>query len=198
MAEALVDANPSLRPLVARRTVSGAGARGGAGRRDRRRLRRCDRRARPQEADPALAVTLVEPNATFTACPFSNGVHRRLARTQRAAVQLRQRRQGDGVTLAPQMATASTPAPSASRLADGEELTYDRLVMTPGIDIRWDALPGYTEAAAERMPHAWRAGEQTALLRRQLESMEDGGLVVHVGAGQSVPLPARALTSAPA
>src|SRR5262245_60872441 len=50
--------------------------------------------------------------------------------------------------------------------------------MSPGIDIRWDALPGYTEVAAERMPHAWKAGEQTLLLRRQLEAMEDGGLVV--------------------
>ena len=55
---------------------------------------------------------------------------------------------------------------------------YDRLVLAPGIDIRWDGLPGYNEAAAERMPHAWRAGEQTLLLRKQLESMDDGGLVV--------------------
>ena len=59
-----------------------------------------------------------------------------------------------------------------------QRLPYDRLVLAPGIDIRWDALPGYTEAAAERMPHAWKAGEQTMLLRRQLEAMEDGGTVV--------------------
>jgi NADPH-dependent 2,4-dienoyl-CoA reductase/sulfur reductase-like enzyme len=51
-------------------------------------------------------------------------------------------------------------------------------VLAPGIDIRWGALPGYDEAAAARMPHAWRAGEQTLLLRRQLEAMPDGGLVV--------------------
>jgi NADPH-dependent 2,4-dienoyl-CoA reductase/sulfur reductase-like enzyme len=51
-------------------------------------------------------------------------------------------------------------------------------VLAPGIDIRWGALPGYTEEAAERMPHAWKAGEQTLLLRKQLEAMEDGGLVV--------------------
>ena len=63
-------------------------------------------------------------------------------------------------------------------LADGQRLSYDRLVLAPGIDIRWDALPGYSEAAAEQMPHAWKAGEQTLLLRRQLETMEDGGLVV--------------------
>ncbi len=51
-------------------------------------------------------------------------------------------------------------------------------MLAPGIDIRWDGLPGYNEAAAERMPHAWRAGEQTQLLRRQLEAMADGGTVV--------------------
>ena len=51
-------------------------------------------------------------------------------------------------------------------------------MLAPGIDIRWGALPGYDEAAAAHMPHAWRAGEQTLLLRRQLEAMPDGGLVV--------------------
>jgi NADPH-dependent 2,4-dienoyl-CoA reductase/sulfur reductase-like enzyme len=52
--------------------------------------------------------------------------------------------------------------------------------MAPGIDLRFDGLPGYTEAAAQEMPHAWKAGEQTLLLRRQLEAMEDGGTVVIV------------------
>ena len=50
--------------------------------------------------------------------------------------------------------------------------------MAPGIDIRWDALPGYDEAAAERMPHAWKAGPQTMLLRRSSRRWTDGGLVV--------------------
>src|SRR5439155_5192795 len=66
----------------------------------------------------------------------------------------------------------------AVTLADGTLLSYDRLVVAPGIDLRWDALPGYGEAASEKMPHAWKAGAQTMLLRRQLEAMEDGGLVV--------------------
>ena len=63
-------------------------------------------------------------------------------------------------------------------LEDGSSLDYDRLVLAPGIDIRFDALPGYDEAAAATMPHAWKAGEQTLLLRRQLEAMDDGGTVV--------------------
>jgi sulfide dehydrogenase [flavocytochrome c] flavoprotein chain len=63
-------------------------------------------------------------------------------------------------------------------LSDGAGLDYDRLVLAPGIDIRFDALPGYDESAAQTMPHAWKAGDQTELLRRQLEGMEDGGTVV--------------------
>ena len=57
-------------------------------------------------------------------------------------------------------------------------LSYDRLVLSPGVDLRFDALQGYDEAAAAKMPHAWKAGEQTLLLRKQLEAMDDGGLVV--------------------
>ena len=63
-------------------------------------------------------------------------------------------------------------------LRGGSTLDYDRLVVAPGIAIRWGALPGYDEAAAATMPHAWLAGEQTLLLRRQLEAMPDGGTVV--------------------
>jgi sulfide dehydrogenase [flavocytochrome c] flavoprotein subunit len=75
-------------------------------------------------------------------------------------------------------ATAIDPQGRSVSLSNGVRLEYDRLVMAPGIDIRWDGLPGYTEQAAERMPHAWKAGEQTLLLRRQLEAMPDGGTVV--------------------
>ena len=63
-------------------------------------------------------------------------------------------------------------SPTARRFA------YDRLVLSPGVDLRFDALPGYDEAASAKMPHAWKAGEQTLLLRKQLEAMDDGGLVV--------------------
>ena len=74
-------------------------------------------------------------------------------------------------------ATAIDPARRGVAFGDNL-LTYDRLILSPGIDIAWGALPGYDEAAAERMPHAWKAGEQTLLLRRQLEAMPDGGVVV--------------------
>ncbi|MEQ9315905.1 MAG: NAD(P)/FAD-dependent oxidoreductase, partial [Henriciella sp.] len=60
----------------------------------------------------------------------------------------------------------------------GGTVSYDRLILSPGVDIRWGALDGYDERAAEIMPHAWKAGAQTQLLRQQLEDMEDGGLVI--------------------
>lgn len=127
--------------------------------------------------DPRIAVTLVEPSATFTACPFSNGVVaglRELSAQQFTYDQV----VASGIALARTTATAVDVSARSVTLADGAKLAYDRLVLAPGIDIRWGALPGYDEAAATPMPHAWKAGEQTLLLRRQLEAMADGGLVV--------------------
>ena len=127
--------------------------------------------------DPKIQVTLVETNPTFTACPFSNAVIAGF-RELNAQQFTYEKVAADGVTLAEAAATAVEPQARKVALADGQSLAYDRLVLAPGIDISWNALPGYGEAAAEQMPHAWKAGEQTMLLRRQLEAMEDGGLVV--------------------
>src|SRR5215510_7089505 len=130
-----------------------------------------------RQADPRIAVTLVEADATFTACPFSNGVIGGL-RELSAQQFTYQRVAADGITVVRSMATAVDAQARAVTVADGTRLAYDRLVLAPGIDFRWGALPGYDEAAAASMPHAWKAGEQTLLLRRQLEAMDDGGLVV--------------------
>jgi sulfide dehydrogenase [flavocytochrome c] flavoprotein subunit len=130
-----------------------------------------------KKLDPRITVTLVEESETFTACPFSNLViagMRDLKEQQFGYAKVA----ASGVTMARSTATAVDPQARSVTLANGSRLSYDRLVLAPGIDIRWDGLPGYTEAAANVMPHAWKAGEQTLLLRRQLESMEDGGLVV--------------------
>jgi sulfide dehydrogenase [flavocytochrome c] flavoprotein chain len=127
--------------------------------------------------DAKLQVTLIEPNRIFTACPFSNEVIATLREIE--AQQFSYNRiAAEGVTVIAQEATAVDPQKRVVGLADGQSLGYDRLVLAPGIDLRFDALPGYDEAAATRMPHAWKAGEQTALLRKQLEAMDDGGVVV--------------------
>jgi sulfide dehydrogenase [flavocytochrome c] flavoprotein subunit len=127
--------------------------------------------------DPRLAVTLVETSQTFTACPFSNEVIAGL-RDIKAQQFNYKKIADDGVVTAFDSATAVDPQARMVTLGGGTRLPYDRLVLAPGVDLRFDAVPGYTESAAERMPHAWKAGEQTLLLRRQLEAMPDGGLVV--------------------
>lgn len=126
--------------------------------------------------DPKINVTLVEASATFTACPFSNAVIgglRELKDQQFGYAKVR----ASGVNVVIGAAIGINPQGRTVRLAD-VTLPYDRLIVAPGIDIRWGALPGYDEKAAAKMPHAWKAGEQTALLRKQLEAMDDGGLVV--------------------
>jgi sulfide dehydrogenase [flavocytochrome c] flavoprotein subunit len=130
-----------------------------------------------KKLEPRLTVTLVEPNPVFTSCAYSNGVLAAL----REISQQQFRYDGvkrAGVTVAETTATAVDAEAKTVTLADGSRLSYDRLVMSPGIDLNWNALPGYTEVAAEKMPHAWKAGAQTVLLRRQLQAMPDGGLVV--------------------
>jgi sulfide dehydrogenase [flavocytochrome c] flavoprotein subunit len=127
--------------------------------------------------DPRIAVTLVEANQTFTACPFSNEVIAGL-RDIKAQQFDYKKIADDKVVVAFEQASAVDPQARMVTLAGGTRLPYDRLVLAPGVDLRWDSVPGYTEAAAERMPHAWKAGEQTLLLRRQIEAMPDGGLVV--------------------
>jgi sulfide dehydrogenase [flavocytochrome c] flavoprotein chain len=126
---------------------------------------------------PNASVTLVEANRTFTACPFSNGVVaglRDISEQQFGYDGVKK----DGVEVVIQPGTALDANRREITLGEGAKLAYDRTILAPGIDIRFDALPGYTEAAIEAMPHAWKAGEQTVLLRRQLEAMEDGGTVV--------------------
>jgi sulfide dehydrogenase [flavocytochrome c] flavoprotein subunit len=158
-------ASPLLGQAAARVVVIGGGF-GGAS---------CARALR--RTDPTLQVTLIEPNRIFTACPFSNEVIAGLRQLESQQFTYG-RIIAEGVTVIAQAATRIDPAKRTVGLADGTTLGYDRLVLAPGIDLRFDALPGYDEAASDRMPHAWKAGEQTALLRRQLEAMEDGGTVV--------------------
>jgi sulfide dehydrogenase [flavocytochrome c] flavoprotein chain len=127
--------------------------------------------------DPRVTVTLVEASQTFTACPFSNSVIAGL-RDLTAQQFGYDKTAASGVAIDFATATAVDTQARMVTLSDGVRLGYDRLVTAPGVDIRWDSLPGYTEAAAERMPHAWKAGPQTLLLRNQLEAMADGGTVI--------------------
>lgn len=126
---------------------------------------------------PSVNVTLVEPNKTYVSCPFSNlvlGGTRELASQHFKYGGLAR----EGIDIVHDRAEGVDATAKTVTLAGGQTLSYNRLILSPGIDIRWDALDGYGRDAAEAMPHAWKAGAQTDLLRRQLEAMGDGGLVV--------------------
>jgi len=127
-----------------------------------------------RQADPRLDVTLVEANPEYLSCPFSNPVVAGLREMDGQRFTLRSL---DGIRLVQARATAIDPAAREVRL-DGAVLPYDRLVLSPGVEMRLDALPGYDAAAAGRFPHAWSAGPQTLLLRQQLEAMPDNGTVL--------------------
>ena len=129
--------------------------------------------------DPTIEVVLIERNKSFVSCPFSNLV-------------IAGERQLDDITIKSydQLAshykikmvfaevTAVDPAAKEVVTSQGS-IKYDRLVMSPGIDFRFEELEGYDAATTpEIMPHAWKAGPQTLLLRKQLESMKDGGTVL--------------------
>ena len=127
--------------------------------------------------NPTCSVTLVADGDTYTAFPLSNAV---LAGLRPLTAQQfgYDKIAGSGVEIAAGWVTGIDPQARTARLGDGRSIPYDRLVIAPGIDVKFDAIKGYGEAAAEVMPHAWTNGAQVALLAKQLEAMPEDGVVV--------------------
>src|SRR5436309_1887553 len=151
-AAALALPRPALAQTAGRVVVIGGGFAGAA----------CARALR--KINPVLQVTLVEPKTFYFACPFSNEAIAGLRQFEAQQFSY-DRIAAEGVTVVAQTAVKVDAHARTVGLADGTSLGYDRLVLSPGIDLRFDALPGYDEAAATKMPHAWKAGEQSLLLR---------------------------------
>jgi sulfide dehydrogenase [flavocytochrome c] flavoprotein subunit len=130
-------------------------------------------------ADPGIEVVLVERNRQLVSCPFSNlylgGL---LPDLKLLTVGYDRLAANHGVKVVHDAVTAIDTKAKTLTGATGT-LGYDRLVVSPGIDFRTEELEGYDPATTpDVMPHAWKAGPQTLLLRRQLEQMRDGGTVV--------------------
>jgi sulfide dehydrogenase [flavocytochrome c] flavoprotein subunit len=129
------------------------------------------------QIDPDIDVTLVTEAAEFTTCPFSNLVIAGELPIQSITFRY-EALVAAGVRLVVGRATDIDPAARVVRMDDGTALSYDRLVLSPGIQMKYDAVPGYSKALEEVMPHAWKAGAQTLLLRDQLAALPPGGTVL--------------------
>ena len=126
--------------------------------------------------DPTTEVVLVERDTTYTACPTSNLVlagTRRIEENQFGYGNLSKKH---GVIVVHDEVTAVDAGKKQLVLTKGT-LSYDRLILSPGIDFVTDKIAGYGADTEQKMPHAWKAGAQTVLLRKQLEAMKDGGVV---------------------
>jgi sulfide dehydrogenase [flavocytochrome c] flavoprotein subunit len=132
-----------------------------------------------RRADPSIEVTLIEPNKDYYTCFMSNEVlsgERSLDSLKFGYDGLRKH----GVTVVHDIVTGIDAAGRKVTTQGGQSFSYDRAIVAPGISFRWGAIEGYDMAASQQMPHAWKAGPQTALLRKQLEAMADGGTVMIV------------------
>ncbi len=156
---------PSVAQAVGRVVVVGGGFGGAAAARTLRRVA------------PQISVTLIVDSPVFTTCPFSNtviGGLRELSEIQFSYDGLA----AEGVDIRVDPATAIDPAGQKVALQSGDVLAYDRAILSPGIDFRFDALPGVGSDVAQTLPHAWKAGDQTVLLRDQIRAMPMGGTVI--------------------
>ncbi|MCK5262571.1 MAG: FAD-dependent oxidoreductase [Gammaproteobacteria bacterium] len=128
--------------------------------------------------DPAIDVTLVEPKKEFVTCPFSNTVLAGLHDMEFITHNYDRLRDHNKIHVVNDTVIDIDATKKIVILNNGNKLSYDRLVISPGIGFRWGLIKGYDDEASHIMPHAWRAGEQTILLRKQLQAMDDGGVVI--------------------
>ncbi len=127
--------------------------------------------------DPDLSITLIEPAKRFTTCPFSNAVLAGMRDLNSISHDYRAL-QKRGITVVQAAVEQIDATAKKVSLNNGQTLGYDRLVLSPGIDFRWDKVAGMKVTDADKIPHAWQGGPQTTILRDQLTGMKNGGVVV--------------------
>ena len=127
-----------------------------------------------------IEVTLVEPKLRYATCFFSSLYLAGMRSFESLTHGYERLAQRYGINVIHDTAVTIDPVAKTVALKGGGKLPYDRLVLAPGIAFKFGTVEGYDQAATEIMPHAWNAGPQTELLRRQLESMDDGGVFLIV------------------
>ena len=145
-------------------------------------------------SEGGVQVTLIERNPTFVSCPMSNLVIGGFKTMEDITVSYDDLKNKWQVRVIQDEVVAVDAAKRSISLAKGGSMTYDRLVLSPGVDFMFDQIPGLNDAAAQsRILHAWKAGPQTVALRKQLEDMKDGGVFAISIPKAPYPLPAGAL-----
>ena len=132
-----------------------------------------------RKLDPNIEVTLIETKKAYQSCFMSNEVlsgDRTIESLTFDYEGLRRR----GVKIVIDRVSAIEPDKKQVVTEGGQQFSYDACVVSPGVDFKWDAIEGYDETVAEEIPHAWFAGPQTVTLRKQIESMPEGGKVIIV------------------
>jgi NADPH-dependent 2,4-dienoyl-CoA reductase/sulfur reductase-like enzyme len=130
--------------------------------------------------DGGIDVTLVEPARRFTTCFHSNLYLGGFKSFEEITHSYDKITKAYGIKHHRQKASAVDREKKLVRFASGRTLAYDRLVLAPGIDIKFDSVPGYSEEVSKKLPHAWQAGPQTQLLKRQLNALSDGATIVMI------------------
>ena len=128
-------------------------------------------------SEGGVQVTLIERNPTFISCPISNLVIGGTKTMEDITVSYDGLKNKWGVRIVQDDVVAVDGAKKTISLKAGGSMSYDRLVLSPGVDFMYDEIPGLKSADAQsKILHAWKAGPQTVALRQQLESMKDGGV----------------------
>ncbi len=131
-------------------------------------------------ADPRLEVVLIHRDREYLSCPGSNEVIAGMQPAVRLVRRYEQLTRRYGVRTLCGEATGLDADRRIVTLGDRSSLPFDRAILSPGVAFRWSAWEGYGEEASRRCPHAWQAGAQTELLRKQLRSLRPGGTVMIV------------------
>lgn len=128
-------------------------------------------------SDYKIDVVMVEPNASFVSCPISNlviGGYRQVGDLTTSYSNLSGKH---GVTVVRDMVKTIDATRKTIVLAGGNAIAYDKLILSPGVEMMWDSIEGLRAAnASGQILQAWKAGPETVSLRRQLEAMPDGGV----------------------
>ncbi len=133
-----------------------------------------------KDSQGAISVSLVEPNDSFVTCFHSNlylGGYKSFDQITHRYEDLVKKYAINHVR---KSAVRIDKAEKVVHLSDNGTLSYDKLVVSPGIDLKYDSVPGWGKEHEEVMPHAWKAGPQTQILRKRMDALKDGDLVVMI------------------